>query len=97
VKSGGGGGQLELLPQNTQPWAAPEDTAGVVIIDAPRTSTHAANLNRTAPTTQPYPGGDGFKALKAAPSLMALGNRIDEIMFRDLEASAPGTVGDLVI
>jgi hypothetical protein len=38
-------------------------------------------------------GGDGFKDLEAAPSLMALGRQIDELMFADLKASMPKAVG----
>lgn len=34
-------------------------------------------------------GGDGYTAFKTAPSLMAGGNRIDELMFNDFAMAAP--------
>jgi hypothetical protein len=37
-------------------------------------------------------GGDGFKDLAAAPSLMALGRQIDELMFADVKAAMPKAV-----
>ncbi|GBF87994.1 hypothetical protein Rsub_00706 [Raphidocelis subcapitata] len=37
-------------------------------------------------------GGDGFESMKAAPSLMALGNRIDELMFDDCSEAMPAPI-----
>lgn len=37
-------------------------------------------------------GGDGFESLKGAPSLLALGNRIDELMFDDCAESMPAPI-----
>jgi hypothetical protein len=38
-------------------------------------------------------GGDGFEAMKGAPSLLKLGNRIDELMFDDCSEAMPSPVG----
>jgi len=44
------------------------------------------------PNPNPTSGGDGYTAFKTAPSLMAGGNRIDELMFNDFAMAAPKPV-----
>jgi hypothetical protein len=89
----------------TFPTPTPETRPGALPLAPPSRSAQPPSLppppkqqKRYNVATLDYlaKGGDGFESLKGAPSLLALGNRIDELMFDDCAESMPAPVGGAV-